>query len=105
MIFFYPEKPMRIRKIEDVPEGYFVEVKKNGHRIEILCEDNELKLLSREGTPLKAGKNFNWEWLKDVFPQPFYLDGECIGARQKGDVSDTIVIWDAIIRKSCEKIL
>ena len=94
MKFIFPEKPERIFDINTVPDNYFFQVKKDGHRCEIIISDNGVEIFNRYGKPLNAIKNDNWEWLKNIFPSNTILDGEVVGARQKGEVNDTIVVWD-----------
>jgi hypothetical protein len=95
-MFYYPEKPKRINNADIVPDNYICQVKKNGHRI-IISDDGEFKLRNRDGGTKMSGINeFDWSWLRKVFPKPFYLDGELMGIRQKGIPADTIVIWDAL---------
>ena len=95
-MFYYPEKPLRVNNPDLVPDDYICQVKKNGHRL-IISYDEEFKLRSREGNTKVSGINeFDWTWLVDGFPKPFYLDGELMGIRQKGIPSDVIVIWDCL---------
>lgn len=92
--FIYPEKPERIFNINTVPENYFFQIKKDGHRCIIIIDD-DVKIFNRQGKPLNAIKNDDWNWLKNIFPNKTILDGEVVGARQKGEINDTIVIWDS----------
>lgn len=92
--FWYPEKPKRIYSFSKVPKNYIMQVKKDGWRIIINAMDG-FTLHNREGSLITCTKSENWEWLKDIFGEGFYLDGEVIGRRQ-GEVIDTIVIWDIL---------
>lgn len=93
MNFIFPEKPKRVYDIKTVPSNYQFQIKKDGHRA-IIIINGEVKIYNRHGAILNAGKKFNWEWLSKVFPKGTILDGELVGARQAGQINDTIVIWD-----------
>jgi ATP-dependent DNA ligase len=95
--FWYPEKPKRIYSFSKVPKNYIFQIKKDGWRIIINAMDG-FTLHNREGSLITCTKSENWEWLKDIFGEGFYLDGEVIGRRQ-GEVIDTIVIWDILYHK------
>ena len=98
--FLYPQKPKQIFDVNLVPDNYNVQIKKNGWRTEIETSNNQVKLYSREGSKLSRGNENNFNFIKDVFPQPFSLDGELLGTRQTGNNLNCIVIWDVPILNS-----
>lgn len=94
-MFLYPQKPKLIFNVDIVPNNYIVQIKKNGWRVEIECDGKYVKLFNRKGNKLSRGDENNWQFIKDLFPSPFYLDGEVLGTRQMGNNLNCIVIWDA----------
>jgi hypothetical protein len=96
-MFLFPQKPIQIYNTKIIPESYNVQIKKNGWRVIIECDKNVVKLFNREGNKLSRGNEANWQFIKEILPYPFYLDGEVVGTRQSGNNLDTIVIWDAPI--------
>lgn len=96
MRFLYPQKPRHIYNVSVVPKNYTVQIKKNGWRVEIMS-DTDFVINNREGSKLSRGDSNNWKFLDDIFPKPFYLDGELVGTRQAGKLLNHIVIWDVPI--------
>lgn len=96
-MFWFPEKPIRINDLSIVPDNYIAQVKKDGWRIILTNINGQFEMLNRFGEKITAGRQFDWRWIQDIIPAgKFYLDGEVIGQRQAGAISDTIVIWDAL---------
>lgn len=104
MNFLFPEKPNRIYSEGVVPDNYLFQYKKDGHRAIILIKEDNVEIYNRHGNILNASKNFDWNWLKDIFPKNTMLDGEIVGARQAGELNDTIVIWDIVYENNVSLI-
>lgn len=99
-MFYFPEKPNLITESavgSAVPPHYLVQVKKDGWRVLIEADKKgKITLYNRYGKELsETAQKRDWSWLAETYPFPFFLDGELVGMRQKGDDPDTIVIWDA----------
>lgn len=97
--FWFPPKPKHLYKLSSVPESYKCQVKKDGHRAIIMHDARGFQMLNRFGTPLQCLKTttaYAEAIFKEIFGKGFYHDGEGLGIRQKGDTTDTIIIWDEL---------
>ena len=95
-MFWFPEKPLRIYSVDKVPKDYVMQVKKDGWRIETTNINGKLELFNRYGDIITCAYESDWKWIEEIFGKGFYLDGEVIGQRQAGILTDTIVVWDLL---------
>jgi len=102
----FPGQPMRIYSVPDSitahPEKWCVQIKKNGHRAVVRCDETgTVKMIGRHGDDheLTASKRHEWQWLTDVLKPPFVLDGELVGPRQAGTKNYVLWMFDIILLK------
>ncbi|KPL05708.1 hypothetical protein AMJ85_11115 [candidate division BRC1 bacterium SM23_51] len=93
-----PGQPMRVYQVPELNEDdWIVQIKKNGRRCIVRCagDDTPVELFNRHGERLTNTQD--WQWLSEVIPPPFVLDGEELGSRQAGAERNRLVLWDCIL--------
>lgn len=94
--FIYPGRPIRAYSVSAIPENYMFQIKKDGHRVIIVCDGHDIVFYNRHGKKLSSIIKYEdkWKFISSIFPAPFVLDGELVGPRQAGSKSDIIYLWD-----------
>jgi len=93
-MFFFPNKPIQIYDPDKLlvllrhqKNNWIVQPKWNGKRVEIACDNNIIRMTSREGN-YWSKESASWVWLRELpLPQPWFLDGEMLR-------DGRVYVWD-----------